>query len=129
MYKRDLESEKGVKGMRILLLPMMALILAVGLAIPMAATPVASAPGLITLKSDNAECAGYFNGTAPADPLDASIYTGGGKWSPAVAVNPPLYAWAELDGAVWVSSAEQTEGSNGDQFRLFREEFHFPPGR
>ncbi len=117
--------------MKNLLLPMLALGLALGLTIPMAAPAMADTTTLVS--GTATQTAGYVNNYTLVDPLDPIAYSGGGVWSNAVAVSsPPIGSWVDPltvgSGALWVSSLGTTEGGNGDQLRLFKAEFTIPDG-
>ena len=99
-------------------------------------TPVmADAPvsHTITLPSGGTtETAGYTLTNPVADPLNPSLYSGGGTWSIAPIIIDQPSVWVQFGTAQWVSTTAEDSGSEGgytgDSWRLMRDQFTVPTG-
>ncbi len=97
-------------------------------------TPVmADAPITITLLSGGTtQTAGYTLTNPVADPLNPSLYSGGGTWYDAPVVIDPPSVWVQSPPAQWVSSTATDYGTEGgntlDSWRLFQDQFTIPSG-
>ncbi len=78
------------------------------------------------------ETAGYTLTNPVADPLNPSLYSGGGTWftAPIVADQPSV--WVQFGDAQWVSTTAEDSGTEGgytgDSWRLMRDQFTVPAG-
>jgi len=120
--------------MKKVLFPILAVVLALSLALPMAAV-VGASPDTMTVVSDDltTKTAGYTTTDPVSDPLTSSNYSVPG-WKDAVDLSSPHTNWytentSPFVGAYWVSSIDGSEGIAGeDQWRLFKEDFTIPSG-
>jgi hypothetical protein len=103
-------------------------ILCLALVIPAAVS--ANPQTILLVSGSNTQSAGYTD-SEPSNPLAVSGYSNG-FWSPATPIS--LSAWYDPtlapfgSGALWVSSAATPEGSQNDQWRLFKIDFDIPAG-
>jgi uncharacterized repeat protein (TIGR01451 family) len=94
--------------------------------------------GCLLVSGTQTQSAGYATTSPVADPLNPSLYSGAGIWSPAAIANTVIPPWIDPathpafsgSGAQWVSNIAQHPGFPGgqglptdDQWRLFQMQF------
>jgi hypothetical protein len=110
----------------------LALALAAGILFQAAAPVMADVPTPVTItffSGNTTQTTGYTTSNPITNPLNPNLYgNGSGTWLTAPLVDDPFWWGAVIYGASWVSTSATENISEGDAWRLYKDEFNIPAG-